>query len=134
MVKGFKPINTCKWENGRLELPKQEELMCWRASVATWFSFSWWANNDRKQMIIDASIQLPKQSPKKLWECTSKALRRSIWEHISISPADLKVKQFTRPNFRAKEFYTLKTRKWRLFLLAINSENALLSVIWPSFG
>ena len=48
---------------------------------------------------------------------------------------DLKfVKKFTRPNFRAKEFYTLKTRKSRLFSPAINSENASLSVIWPSFG
>ena len=44
------------------------------------------------------------------------------------------VKKFTRPNFRAKEFYTLKTRKSRLFLPAINSKNASLSVIWPSFG
>ena len=44
------------------------------------------------------------------------------------------VKKFTRPNFQAKEFYTLKTRKSRLFSLAINSENASLSVIWPSFG
>ena len=49
--------------------------------------------------------------------------------------ADLKfVKKFTRPNFRAKKFYTLKTHKARLFLPAINSENASLSVIWPSFG
>ena len=48
---------------------------------------------------------------------------------------DLKfVKKFTRPNFQAKEFYTLKTRKLRLFSPAINSENASLSVIWPSFG
>ena len=39
------------------------------------------------------------------------------------------VKKFTRPNFRAKEFYTLKTRKSRLLLLAINSKNASLSVI-----
>ena len=39
--------------------------------------------------------------------------------------ADLKfVKKFTRPNFRAKEFYTLKTRKLRLFLPAIHSKNA----------
>ena len=37
-------------------------------------------------------------------------------------------------NFRAKEFYTLKTRKSRLFLPAINSKNASLSVIWPPFG
>ena len=38
--------------------------------------------------------------------------------------ADLEfVKKFTRPNFQAK------TRKWRLFLPAINSENASLSVI-----
>ena len=37
---------------------------------------------------------------------------------------DLKFfKKITRPNFRAKEFYTLKMRKSRL-----------LSVIWPSFG
>ena len=40
-------------------------------------------------------------------------------------------KKFRRPNFWAKEFYTLKTRKSRLFLPAINSENASLSVIWP---
>ena len=44
------------------------------------------------------------------------------------------VKKITRPNFGAKEFYTLKTRKSRLFLPAINSENASLLVIWPSFG
>ena len=31
------------------------------------------------------------------------------------------VKKFTRPNFRAKEFYTLKMRKSRQFLPAINS-------------
>ena len=42
------------------------------------------------------------------------------------------VKKFTRPNFWAKEFYTLKTS--RLFLPAINGKNASLSVIWPSFG
>ena len=47
---------------------------------------------------------------------------------------DLKfVKKFTRPNFRAKDFFTLKTRKTRLFSPAINSKNASLSVIWPSF-
>ena len=44
------------------------------------------------------------------------------------------VKKFTGPNFRVKEFYTLKTRKSRLFSPALNSENASLSVIWPSFG
>ena len=44
------------------------------------------------------------------------------------------VKKFTRPNFRAKEFYTLKMRKSRLLSPAINSKNASLSVIWPSFG
>ena len=49
--------------------------------------------------------------------------------------ADLKfVKKFTRPNFRAKEFYTLKMRKSRLFSPAINSKNSSLSLIWPSFG
>ena len=49
--------------------------------------------------------------------------------------ADLEfVKKFTRPIFRTKEFYTLKMRKLRLFLPAINSKNASLSVIWPSFG
>ena len=40
----------------------------------------------------------------------------------------------TRPNFRAKEFYTLKTRKLRLYSPAINSKNASLSVTWSSFG
>ena len=44
------------------------------------------------------------------------------------------VKKFTRPNFRVKEFYTLKTRQSRLFSPVINSKNASLSVIWPSFG
>ena len=44
------------------------------------------------------------------------------------------VKKFTRPNVPAKEFYTLKTRKSRLFSPTINSENASLSIIWPSFG
>ena len=34
--------------------------------------------------------------------------------------------------FRAKEFYTLKKRKSRLFLPATKSKNASLSVIWPS--
>ena len=44
------------------------------------------------------------------------------------------VKKFTRPNFRAKEFYTLKTPKLRLFSPPVNSKNASSSVIWPSFG
>ena len=49
--------------------------------------------------------------------------------------SDLKfVKKFTRTNFWAKAFYTLKTRKSRLFSPAINSKNASLSVIWPNFG
>ena len=49
--------------------------------------------------------------------------------------ADLEfVKNFTRPNFPMKEFYTLKTRKSRLFSPTINSKNTSLSVIWPSFG
>ena len=34
------------------------------------------------------------------------------------------VKKFTWPNFQVKEFYTLKTRKLRLFSLVINSNNA----------
>ena len=49
--------------------------------------------------------------------------------------ADLKfVKKFTRPKFWAKEFYTLKMRKSILLSPAINSKNASLLVIWPSFG
>ena len=49
--------------------------------------------------------------------------------------ADLEfVKKFTRPNFWAKEFYTLKTPKLRLFSPPVNSKNASSSVIWPSFG
>ena len=39
------------------------------------------------------------------------------------------VKKITLPNFQVKEFYTLKTRKSRLFSPAVNSENASLSVI-----
>ena len=59
-----------------------------------------------------------------------------FWGNTSLNMcADLKfVKKFTRPNFRAKEFYTLKMRKSRLFSPAINSKNSSLSVIWPSFG
>ena len=61
-----------------------------------------------------------------------------IGTHTVVNPttdSDLKfVKKFTRPNFRAKEFYTLKMRKSRLFSPAINSKNSSLSVIWPSFG
>ena len=38
-----------------------------------------------------------------------------------------------RPNFRAKEFYTLKTSKSRLFLPTIKSINASLSLIWSFF-
>ena len=51
---------------------------------------------------------------------------------IIIVMTDLEfVKKFTGPNFRVKEFYTLKTRKSRLSSPALNSENASLSVIWP---
>ena len=56
-------------------------------------------------------------------------------ENHVLLKSDLKfVKKFTRPSFRAKEFYTLKMRKSRLFSPAINSKNSSLSVIWPSFG
>ena len=49
----------------------------------------------------------------------------------NIQATDLEfVKKFTRPNLRAKEFYTLKTRKSRLFSPAINSENASLAQFW----
>ena len=84
MVKGFKPINTCKWENGRRGLPKQEELMCWRASVETWFSFSWWANNNPLGLMIANEWLLMHQPkwqnnhPKKLWELTYQHLTWSI--------------------------------------------------------
>ena len=62
-------------------------------------------------------------------------LTKSKSKTKTIVQSDLKFdKKFTRPNFQAKEFYTLKTRKSRLFSPAINSENASLSVIWPSFG
>ena len=64
------------------------------------------------------------------------ALGTTIFAPVAYHPwADLEfVKKFTGPNFRVKEFYTLKTRKSRLFSPALNSENASLSVIWPSFG
>ena len=56
-------------------------------------------------------------------------------ELLPLPLPDLKfVKKFTRPNFRAKEFYTLKMCKSRLFSPAINSKKSSLSVIWPSFG
>ena len=52
------------------------------------------------------------------------------WFSSSPSWSDLEfVKKFTRPNFPAKEFYTLKMRKSRLFLPAVISEIASLSVI-----
>ena len=57
------------------------------------------------------------------------------WFSSSPSWSDLEfVKKFTRPNFGAKEFYTLTTHKSRLFSPAINRENASLSVIWSFFG
>ena len=63
----------------------------------------------------------------------SKIVSENNWQEWACT--DLKfVKKFTRPNFRAKEFYTLKMRKSRLLSPAINSKNASLSVIWPSFG
>ena len=36
------------------------------------------------------------------------------------------VKKFTRPNFRAKEFYTPKTRKLRPFLPAIKQHKCII--------
>ena len=63
------------------------------------------------------------------------ACRMNVLEAPHDLVADLEfVKKFTRPNFRARKFYTLKTRKLRLFSPAINSDNASLSVIWASFG
>ena len=53
---------------------------------------------------------------------------------ITVLPDLEFVKKFTRPNFCAKVFYTVKTRKLRLFLPAINSENASLIVIRPTFS
>ena len=81
---------------------------------------------DRQQSVLDmlALIQVEKNGPQP--QSLSLKLRLG---------ADLKfVKKITRPNFRAKEFYTLKMRKSRLLSPAINSKNASLSVIWPSFG
>ena len=48
--------------------------------------------------------------------------RRKIFSPIGVDL--IFVKKITLPNFRAKEFYTLKTRKLRLFLPAIHSKNA----------
>ena len=46
--------------------------------------------------------------------------------HIFGSLPDLEfVKKFTRPNFPVKEFYTLKTRKSRLFLPAIKQRKCI---------
>ena len=36
------------------------------------------------------------------------------------------VKKFTRPNFRSKEYYTLKMRKLRLFLQAIEQHKCII--------
>ena len=68
----------------------------------------------------------------KLWDSDSEQMDISPigWSH----PALEFVKKFTWPNFQVKEFYTLKTRKLRLFLPVIDSKNASLSVIWASFG
>ena len=66
---------------------------------------------------------------KQMHAVQSRAARKIDTTHVDLEF----VKKFTRPNFRAKEFYTLKTRKSRLFSESINSENASLSVIWPSF-
>ena len=52
-------------------------------------------------------------------------LTKSKSKTKTIVQSDLKfVKNFARPNFRAKEFYTLKTHKSRIFLPAIKSKNA----------
>ena len=80
----------------------------------------------RRQSVLDmlALIQVEKNGPQP----------QSLSQKLRLG-ADLKfVKKITRPNFRAKEFYTLKMRKSRLLSPAINSKNASLSVIWPSFG
>ena len=53
---------------------------------------------------------------------------RMIFLQNDGNETDLKfVKKFTRPNCWTKEFYTLKTRKLRQFLPAINSKNASFS-------
>ena len=73
------------------------------------------------------------QQKQTVWRkcCNLIKLMLNLWVVIT---RDLKfVKKFTRPNSRGKEFYTLKTRISRVFSPAINSENASLSVIWPSF-
>ena len=59
---------------------------------------------------------------------------RLIGTHLIAGPDMKFVKKITGPNFQTKEFYTLKTRKSRLFSPTINSKNTSLSVIWPSFG
>ena len=65
----------------------------------------------------------------------NEGLSKEGGQMVSTLSTDLEfVKKFTRPNFRVKEFYTLKTRQSRLFSPVINSKNASLSVIWPSFG
>ena len=67
-------------------------------------------------------------------QCTWRMTTKASSKKFNLD-SDLEfVKKFTRPNFRVKEFYTLKTRQSRLFSPVINSKNASLSVIWPSFG
>ena len=74
----------------------------------------------------------PYQEPKLIWNLRHyKLLVHCL--HCSHCSHRLGIcKQIYTTQFSG-EFYTLKTRKSRLFSPAINSENASLSVIWPSF-
>ena len=125
-----------------------------RADDAPWTSTSSIPLNERKQIYCNLVVNLswcpnvPKTGTylQVAWDLGLELMTPNMARHGNRCPTltlilqeadniDLEfVKKFTRPNFRAKEFYTLKTPKLRLFSPPVNSKNASSSVIWPSFG
>ena len=122
----FSRFNIVKMEKILIQVKKQ------RADIGTKL-LNWHCTMQSLFLLAKLSVQE--------LSATQKSRMALRFEKISIClvcqdlQTDLEfVKKFTQPNFWAKKFYTLKTRKSRLFSPAINSENASLSVIWASFG
>ena len=64
------------------------------------------------------------------WRSTKLRIQSSCSTMLSITTDRLEISQ----KIYTTQFFTLKTHKLRLFLPEINSKNASLSAIWPSFG
>ena len=97
----------------------------------------WQALSDETNILTDANTKTYFSNPKKSFRLLSPSGDLGIglaWDNL-YPPADLKfVKKFTRPNFRPKEFYTLKTRKLRLFLPAIKQFKCIIISNLVLFG